>query len=300
LASLFTFWFSRWSAEADRKREIKDRRESFQKIIPNYIKRIKEMIETLNSERIRLSGENAEGPNTGSLASGKLLEGVGVQLKRINNLPFTGFFSYPEVVEAYTDKSHKSKLKHVRKVELIHKIFGSFENLYTTQLDFINLYNDSQKERVKRMESRNLCFEEVWKNLNILGNVSDSLQEPVKSLEIELNSEFKKTPRDYRTINDILAKFRENKLLNQLQNPYRSDIEYYGNDQAQLHYLECFKVGFSLSDAIIGHDRVFRSVIAIEGQILANFGNTHDSLKRHLEKLELYFKELKGELNGDN
>jgi hypothetical protein len=161
LVSWLTFWFSRWSAEDDRKQKIKDCRESFQKILPNYIERIKEMIETLNSERIRLSGENAEGPNTGSLASGKLLEGVGVQLKLINNLPFTGFFSYPEVVEAYTDKSHKSKLKHVRKVELIHGIFGSFENVYTTQLDFRNLHNDSQKERVKRIESFNLSFQKV-------------------------------------------------------------------------------------------------------------------------------------------
>ena len=80
MASLLTFWFSRWSAGADRERKFKDCRESFEKILPNYIERIKEMIETLNSERIRLSAENAEGPHQRSLASGKLLPSLGLNL----------------------------------------------------------------------------------------------------------------------------------------------------------------------------------------------------------------------------
>ncbi len=92
LASWLTFWFSRCSARADRKEKFKDRRESFQKILPNYIERIEEMIETLNSERIRLSGESAGDLNRGSLATGKMLHSLSIQLKFITNLPFTGFF----------------------------------------------------------------------------------------------------------------------------------------------------------------------------------------------------------------
>lgn len=299
LAVLLTFVGSRWSAEADRKQKIKDCRESFQKILPNYIERIKEMIETLNSERIRLSGENAEGPNTGSLASGKLLEGVGVQLKLITNLPFTGFFSYPEVVEAYTDKSHKSKLSHVRKTELIHGIFGSFENVYTTQLDFRNLHNDSQKERVKRMESLNLSFQKVTEKLEILRNMRDSLRELIQSLGMELNLEFSKPFRDYGRVNEILQNFREKKLFNSVPSPY-SDSGGYGEHQAQLNDEKFFEAVSSLSDTITSHDIAFHSVMAIEKQILANFGNTHNSLEQHLKHLELNFQELSGEQNGNN
>ncbi len=226
LAGFLTFVASRWSAGADRERKFKDCRESFQKILPNYIKRIKETIETLNSERIRLSGENAEGQNTVSLASGKLLEVVGGQLKLITNLPFTGFFSYPEVVEAYTDKSHKSKLKHARKVELIHKIFGSFENVYSTQLDFINLHNDSEKERIERMASYDLCLQEVQRSLDILGNKSGSIQELIQSLNAGLGLEFSKLSPDYGRVNDILKNFRK-KLFNSVPSPY-SDSGGYG------------------------------------------------------------------------
>lgn len=299
LASWLTFWFSRCSARADREQKFKDCRESFQKIFPNYIERIEEMIDTLNSERIRLSGENAEGPNTGSLASGKLLEGVGVQLKLINNLPFTGFFSYPEVVGAYTDKSHKSKLKHVRKVELIHNIFGSFENVYSTQLDFINLHRYSAKERVKRMESLNLSFQKVTEKLEILRNMRDSLRELIQSLGMELNLEFSKPSPDYGRVNEILKNFREKKLFNSVPSPY-SDSGGYGEHQAQLNDEKLFQAASSLSNAIISYDRVFHSVMTIEGQILANFENKDGSLKRHLENLKRNFKELSGELNGDN
>ncbi len=298
LAVLLTFVGSRWSAEADRKQKIKDCRESFQKILPNYIERIKETIETLNSERIRLSGENAEGQNTGSLASGKLLEVVGGQLKLITNLPFTGFFSYPEVVEAYTDKSHKSKLKHVRKVELIHKIFGSFENVYSTQLDFINLHNDSEKERIERMASYDLCLQEVQRSLDISGNKSGSIQELIQSLNAELGLEFSKLSPDYGRVNDILKNFRK-KLFNSASNPDREGVGY-GEHQAQLNDEKFFEAASSLSDTITSHDRVFHSVMAIEKQILANFKNTHNSLEQHLKYLELNFQELSGEQNGDN
>lgn len=303
LASWLTFWFSRCSARADREQKFKDCRESFQKIFPNYIERTEEMIDTLNSERIRLSGENAEGPNTGSLASGKLLEGVGVQLKLITNLPFTGFFSYPEVVEAYTDKSHKSKLSHVRKTELIHGIFGSFENVYTTQLDFRNLHNDSQKERIERMESYDLCLQEVQRSLDILGNKSESIQELIQSLNAELGSEFSKLSTDYGRVNDILKIFREKlnfrkKLFNSAPNPDREGV---GKEhQAQLNDEKFFEAVSSLSDTITSHDIAFHSVMAIEKQILANFGNTHNSLEQHLKHLELNFQELSGEQNGNN
>jgi hypothetical protein len=299
LASWLTFWFSRWSAGADRKEKFKDCRESFQKILPNYIERIKKTIETLNFERIRLSKENAEGPNTGSLASGKLLEVVVVRLKLITNLPFTGFFSYPEVVEAYTDKSHKSKLNHVRKTELIHKIFGSFESVYSTQIDFRNLHKDSENERIERMASYDLCFQEVWRALNILRNMSSSIQGLIQSLETELNLEFRKTPRDYGRVNEILRSFREGELFNNINNPDREGVGY-GEHQAQLNDEKLKEACSLLRDAIISHDRVFSYVIAIEKQILMNLENTHDSLKRHLEKLELYFKELYGEPNGNN
>jgi hypothetical protein len=303
LASWLTFWFSRCSAGADRERKFKDRRESFQKILPNYIERIKETIETLNSERIRL-GENAEDLNTGSLASGKPLEVVGGQLKRITNLPFTGFFSYPEVVEAYTDKSHKSKLKHVRKVELIHKIFGSFENVYSIQLDFINLHNDSEKERIERMASYDLCLQEVQRSLDISGNKSDSIQELIQSLNAELGLEFSKLSTDYGKVNDILKIFREKlnfrkKLFNSAPNPDREGVGY-GEHQAQLNDEKFFEAVSSLSDTITSHDRAFHSVMAIEKQILANFKNTHNSLEQHLEYLKRNFKELSGEQNGDN
>jgi hypothetical protein len=245
------------------------------------------MIDTLNSERIRLSGENAEGPNTGSLASGKLLEGVGVQLKLITNLPFTGFFSYPEVVEAYTDKSHKSKLSHVRKTELIHGIFGSFENVYTTQLDFRNLHNDSQKERVKRIESFNLSFQKVRGQLEILGNMSDSHRELISTLEAELKSEYDKTPSDYRRENEILKKFREEKLVNIIP-------------ESQFNQELLQATPFLLSEAIVSHHSTFHTLIAIEEEILANFENTHNSLESQLKHLKLNFEELGGEQNGDN
>ena len=298
LAGFLTFVASRWSAGADRERKFKDCRESFQKILPNYIKRIKETIETLNSERIRLSGENAEGPNTVSLASGKLLEVVGGQLKLITNLPFTGFFSYPEVVEAYTDKSHKSKLNHVRKTELIHKIFGSFESVYSTQLDFINLHKDSENERIERMASYDLCLQEVQRSLDILGNKSGSIQELIQSLNAGLGLEFSKLSPDYGRVNDILKNFRK-KLFNSVPSPY-SDSGGYGEHQVQLNDEKFFEAASSLSDTITSHDRVLHSVMAIEKQILANFKNTHNSLEQHLEYLKRNFKELSGEQNGDN
>jgi hypothetical protein len=295
LAGFLTFVASRWSAEADRKEKIKDCRESFQKILPNYIERIKEMIETLNSERIRLSGENTEGPNTGSLASGKLLKALNVKLEFVKNLPLTDFFSYPEVVEAYTDKSHKSKLSHVRKIELIHSIFGSFESVYSNQLDCINLYKDSGKERIERIYSLHFCFKEVLRSLNILANMSGSIHQ---SLETELNSELSKTLCDYRRVNEILRNFREGELFKNTPYPYREDVGY-KEHQAQLNAIELFKAS-SLSDAIISHDIVFQSVMAIEKQILVNFEDTHDSLERHLKDLKRNFKELSGEPNGDN
>lgn len=286
LASSLTFWLSRRSAEADRKQKIKDCRESFQKILPNYIERIKEMIETLNSERIRLSGENAEGPNTGSLASGKLLEGVGVQLKLITNLPFTGFFSYPEVVEAYTDKSHKSKLSHVRKTELIHDIFGTFESICRTQIDFINLHNDSKKERLEYITSFQLHFLKLSQKLQILGNMSDSHRELISTLETELMSEYKKTPRDFGRENEILKDFREKKLVNSVP-------------ESQFNH-ELLQAASLLSDAILSHHSTFHTLIAIEEEILANFENTHNSLESQLKHLELNFQELSGEQNGNN
>jgi hypothetical protein len=203
LTSLFTFWFSRWSAGADRERKFKDCRESFEKILPNYIERIKEMIETLNSERIRLSGENAEGPHQRSLASGKLLPSLGLQLKLITNLPFTGFFSYPEVVEAYMDKSHKSKLKHVRKVELIHKIFGSFESVYSTQLDFMNLHKDSEKERLERIANGISIFQKIDTSFNDLRQMSPTHHQSIQDLVINLNLENSKPSPDLSSINNI-------------------------------------------------------------------------------------------------
>jgi hypothetical protein len=311
LAGFLTFVASRWSAEADRKEKIKDCRESFQKILPNYIERIKEMIETLNSERIRLSGENAEGPNTGSLASGKLLEGVGVQLKLITNLPFTGFFSYPEVVEAYTDKSHKSKLKHVRKVELIHKIFGSFENVYSTQLDFINLHNDSQREWAERRASLNLSWQEVSDTLISLKK-SPSLREHIEILCSKLDSEFSNTTCDGGEVNKILQNFCREELSQNTPYPYGKGewineplkkvnvgelVEYY---RIQAIKLKLFEEAHSLNKAVTSYGRVLHSVMAIEKQILANFENTHNSLKQHLKHLERNFKELSGELNGNN
>ncbi|MFM7457324.1 MAG: hypothetical protein ACKO3R_01490 [bacterium] len=299
LASWLTFWFSRCSAEADRKQKFKDRRESFQKILPNYIKRIKKMIEALNSERIRLSGENVEDLNTGSLASGKRLDALDVKLEFITNLPLKDFFSYTEVVEAYTDKSHKSKLNHVRRIELIHNIFGIFESVYTTQLNFINLYNDSEKEWVERKASHDLCYQEVLSRLHILGNMSYSLQELIQVLVTELNSEFSKTPCDDGRVNENLKNFRGRKLFNNVPNPW-SDSGGYGEHQAQLNAIELFKEASLLGDAIISHDRAFHSVMAIEKQILANFKNTHNSLEQHLEYLKRNFKELSGEQNGDN
>jgi hypothetical protein len=297
VASLLTFWFSRWSAGADRKEKFKDCRESFQKILPNYIERIKKTIETLNFERIRLSKENAEGPNTGSLASGKLLEVVVVRLKLITNLPFTGFFSYPEVVEAYTDKSHKSKLKHVRKTELIHKIFGSFESVYSTQIDFRNLHKDSEKERIERIANGISIFQKIDTSFNDLRQMSPTHHQSIQDLVINLNLENSKPSPDLSSINNILKNFNKNVLFQGVVNPYLSPFT---SDQDRSKSVEIFKEASSLRDAIIAHDRVLHSVIGIEKQMLMNLENTHDSLKRHLEKLELYFKELYGEPNGDN
>ena len=288
LASSLTFWLSRRSAEADRKQKIKDCRESFQKILPNYIERIKEMIETLNSERIRLSGENAEGPNTGSLASGKLLEGcLSVRLEFITNLPLTDFFSYPEVVEAYSDKSHKSKLSHVRKTELIHDIFGTFESICRTQIDFINLRNDSKKERLEYITSFQLHFLKLSQKLQILGNMSDSHRELISTLETELKSEYKKTPRDFGRENEILKDFREKKLVNSVP-------------ESQFNHELLQATPFLLSEAIVSHHSTFHTLIAIEEEILANFENTHNSLESQLKHLKLNFEELGGEQNGDN
>ena len=311
LASLLTFWFSRWSARADRERKFKDCRESFQKILPNYIKRIKEMIETLNSERIRLSGENVEDLNTGSLATGKLLGGcLSVRLILVTNLPIKDFFSYPELVEAYMDKSHKSKLKNIRKTELIHEIFSSFESIYSVQLNCINLYTDSENERIERMASHDLCFQEVWRSLNILRNMSGSIQEIIQSLEIELNLELSKPFRDYWRVNEILRNFHEGELSNKVSNPYSHDgminamIEKATNssiaEEKRLQTIKLFEEASSLSDAIISYDRVFHSVMGIEKQILVNLENTHDSLESQLKHLELNFQELHGEQNGDN
>lgn len=311
LAVLLTFVGSRWSAEADRKQKIKDCRESFQKILPNYIERIEEMIETLNSERIRLSGESAGDLNRGSLATGKMLEVVGVQLKLITNLPFTGFFSYPEVVEAYTDKSHKSKLNHVRKTELIHKIFGSFDSVYNIQLDFINLNKDSQREWAERRASLNLSWQEVSDTLISLKK-SPSLREHIEILCSKLDSEFSNTTCDGGEVNKILQNFCREELSQNTPYPYGKGewideplkkvnvgelVEYY---RIQAIKLKLFEEAHSLNKAVTSYGRVLHSVIGIEKQMLMNLENTHDSLKRHLEKLELYFKELKGELNGDN